>query len=301
MAILLCIFTSLKGVLGVAIAVLSIASQMMHSKIFVLNKKQKNYAIKTELRDSKSILIMYKCLFSLSLCLLGFVIKQILEVEHITDKETIDPSLTKKIISIVLIGCSASFTTVRIAKNLNQLFKHFFYRIILTMMDYFIKIALFSAVASLPIVFCNTFLILGFCMTYLEEIAGGQRANKQYLEGSALDEEEDNSSLQENILIDFIRVIWKKKYTRRIALFFLANLGFMFVEVVYGYLTNSLGLISDAIHMAFDCLALLVGLIAAYLAQGPERQGYSYGMVRIEVLSGFFNGVFLIFIAFKVL
>jgi len=113
--------------------------------------------------------------------------------------------------------------------------------------------------------------------------------------------DEEDSHLNDNVLIDFTREIWKKKYTRRIALFFIANLGFMFIEVLYGYLTNSLGLISDAIHMAFDCLALLVGLIAAYLAQCKEREGYSYGMSRIEVLSGFFNGVFLIFIAFKVL
>lgn len=84
-------------------------------------------------------------------------------------------------------------------------------------------------------------------------------------------------------------------------MFFTANLAFMFVEIIYGYLTNSLGLISDAVHMAFDCLALLVGLIAAYLAQIENRKDYSYGLSRIEVLSGFFNGIFLIFIAFKVL
>jgi len=72
------------------------------------------------------------------------------------------------------------------------------------------------------------------------------------MSGSGIDDDEDNSSLEDNTLIDFIKVIWSKKYTRRIALFFLANLGFMFVEVLYGYLTNSLGLISDALHMAFD-------------------------------------------------
>ena len=138
-------------------------------------------------------------------------------------------------------------------------------------------------------------------MVYLEEITGVHGNNREYLEGSGIDGDEDHSNLNENTLIDFIKVTWSKKYTRRIALFFVANLGFMFVEVLYGYLTNSLGLISDAIHMAFDCLALLVGLIAAYLAQGKEKEGYSYGMTRIEVLSGFFNGVFLIFIAFKVL
>ena len=140
-------------------------------------------------------------------------------------------------------------------------------------------------------------MVLGYCLLYLEEITGIKQPNRKYLTGTGIDEEEDNSSLEDNTLIDFIKVIWKKKYTRRIALFFVANLGFMFVEVLYGYLTNSLGLISDAIHMAFDCLALLVGLIAAYLAQGGEREGYSYGMSRVEVLSGFFNGIFLIFIA----
>jgi solute carrier family 30 (zinc transporter), member 5/7 len=230
------------------------------------------------------------------------VIKQILEVENITDKEVIEPSLTKKVIAVIMIGATASVTNVQVAKNVNQLFKHSFYKVILTLVDYFVKIALFASAVSFQIIFVNTFMVIGYCMLYLEEIIGARHVkdNHQFLQGSGIDEDEDSSNLHENTLIDFIRVIWKKKYTRRIALFFVANLGFMFVEVLYGYLTNSLGLISDAIHMAFDCLALLVGLIASYLAQG-EYKGYSYGMTRIEVLSGFFNGVFLIFIAFKVL
>lgn len=115
------------------------------------------------------------------------------------------------------------------------------------------------------------------------------------------DKDKYDDGLQNNLLVKFIKTIWKKKYSRRIALFFVANLGFMFVEFLYGYLTNSLGLISDALHMAFDCLALLVGLIASYLAQQEKHELYSYGFSRVEVLSGFYNGVFLIFIAFKVL
>jgi hypothetical protein len=247
-------------------------------------------------------LIFYRCILSLALCIFGFVVKQILEVEHITNIEVIEPSLTKKVIAIIMIGVTASVTNVQVAKNVNQLFKHSFYKIILAIADYFIKIALFATAVSFQIIFVNTFMVIGYCMLYLEEIIGARhtRDNHQFLQGSEVDEDEDSSNLHENILVDFIRVIWKKKYTRRIALFFVANLGFMFVEVLYGYLTNSLGLISDAIHMAFDCLALLVGLIAAYLSQ-REFKGYSYGMARVEVLSGFFNGVFLIFIAFKVL
>ena len=36
---------------------------------------------------------------------------------------------------------------------------------------------------------------------------------------------------------------------------------FMFVEALYGWLTNSLGLISDAAHMLFDSTALIIGNI----------------------------------------
>ena len=221
-----------------------------------------------------------------------------MEVENITGIEKVNPSLTWKIISIILIGISTPYSNVSVTKSLNQLFKNFFYKILITILNFFVQTALLSIV-SFPIIFCNTFFMLGYCMIYLEEITGESRSNRQYMQVSEVDEED--SHLNDNVLIDFTREIWKKKYTRRIALFFIANLGFMFIEVLYGYLTNSLGLISDAIHMAFDCLALLVGLIAAYLAQCKEREGYSYGMSRIEVLSGFFNGVFLIFIAFKVL
>ncbi len=79
------------------------------------------------------------------------------------------------------------------------------------------------------------------------------------------------------------------------------NMMFMCVEVIYGYLTNSLGLISDAAHMAFDCIALLIGLIASYISKLNTYNDYGYGLGRIEVLSGFFNGIFLVFVSFKIL
>jgi solute carrier family 30 (zinc transporter), member 5/7 len=85
-------------------------------------------------------------------------------------------------------------------------------------------------------------------------------------------------------------------------LIFLAiNLIFMFVEFFYGVYSNSLGLISDAFHMFSDCCSLLVALAAAYISMSREANAeYSYGYARAEVLSGFFNGVFLIFVAFNV-
>eukprot|EP01097_Dermamoeba_algensis_P009563 TRINITY_DN676_c0_g1_i1.p1 TRINITY_DN676_c0_g1~~TRINITY_DN676_c0_g1_i1.p1 ORF type:complete len:449 (-),score=77.47 TRINITY_DN676_c0_g1_i1:111-1457(-) len=75
---------------------------------------------------------------------------------------------------------------------------------------------------------------------------------------------------------------------------------FMFVELVYGLYSNSLGLISDAFHMLFDCTALAIGLWAAVIAKWEPNAIFSYGYGRVEVLSGFINALFLIFISFFV-
>ncbi|GBN64700.1 putative zinc transporter protein DDB_G0291141 [Araneus ventricosus] len=76
------------------------------------------------------------------------------------------------------------------------------------------------------------------------------------------------------------------------------NLSFAFVELFYGVWTNSLGLISDSFHMFFDCTALLAGLAASVITKWRANDRYPYGYVRAEVLAGFVNGLFLLFIAF---
>eukprot|EP01087_Luapelamoeba_hula_P005529 TRINITY_DN1559_c0_g1_i4.p1 TRINITY_DN1559_c0_g1~~TRINITY_DN1559_c0_g1_i4.p1 ORF type:complete len:514 (-),score=85.30 TRINITY_DN1559_c0_g1_i4:324-1865(-) len=70
----------------------------------------------------------------------------------------------------------------------------------------------------------------------------------------------------------------------------------MFVaELVVGFITNSLALVSDAFHMASDGLSLLIGLFALQMAkrQKPSMR-YSYGLARAEVIGGLVNGVFLL-------
>ena len=75
---------------------------------------------------------------------------------------------------------------------------------------------------------------------------------------------------------------------------------FTFVELLYGAWTNSLGLISDGFHMLFDCTALVVGLYAALMTRWKPTRVFSYGYGRMEVLSGFVNGLFLVVVAFFV-
>lgn len=67
----------------------------------------------------------------------------------------------------------------------------------------------------------------------------------------------------------------------------------MTIQAFYGFLTDSLGLLSDSIHMFFDCLALALGLFAAVSSKWPSSERFPYGFSKIESLSGFGNGVFL--------
>ncbi len=76
---------------------------------------------------------------------------------------------------------------------------------------------------------------------------------------------------------------------------------FTFVELLYGMWTNSLGLISDGFHMLFDSTALLVGLYASLMSRWKPTHLFSYGYGRVEILSGFVNGLFLVGIACFVL
>lgn len=69
------------------------------------------------------------------------------------------------------------------------------------------------------------------------------------------------------------------------------NFIFMVVEAVAGVLTGSLALLSDAAHMLTDVLALSVAAFAALLARAAIRGRYTFGLARMPVLGGLFNGV----------
>ncbi|XP_050665649.1 zinc transporter 7 [Leptidea sinapis] len=102
-------------------------------------------------------------------------------------------------------------------------------------------------------------------------------------------------------LNNWFRLIYSDKNSRNLFMFLLLNLSFAFVELFYGVWTNSLGLISDAFHMFFDCTGLVAGLAASLISKWRANERYSYGYARAEVLAGFVNGLFLLFIAFFIM
>ncbi|XP_042025184.1 probable zinc transporter protein DDB_G0282067 isoform X3 [Salvia splendens] len=93
-----------------------------------------------------------------------------------------------------------------------------------------------------------------------------------------------------------LRHILSERKSRKIALFLLINTAYMVVEFVAGFMSNSLGLISDACHMLFDCAALAIGLYASYISRLPANGQFNYGRGRFEVLSGYANAVFLVLV-----
>ena len=78
---------------------------------------------------------------------------------------------------------------------------------------------------------------------------------------------------------------------RALLICFLLTGGFAIVEVIGGWLANSLALISDAGHMAADAGALLIALVAARLAARPVSDKNSFGYGRAEVIGALVNAL----------
>jgi cobalt-zinc-cadmium efflux system protein len=69
--------------------------------------------------------------------------------------------------------------------------------------------------------------------------------------------------------------------------------GFMLVEAVGGWLTNSLALLSDAGHMLTDAAALGLSLLAMRFGSMPPSPTKTFGYRRFEILAALLNGLAL--------
>ena len=98
-------------------------------------------------------------------------------------------------------------------------------------------------------------------------------------------------------LYEIYSVLSKKRNLKLLTYFLLLNLLFMFVEVIYGLISNSLGLLTDGAHMLLDCTAVIIGLYSSYLSEFKANNNYNFGYLRSEIIGTFINSVFLFFIA----
>lgn len=66
------------------------------------------------------------------------------------------------------------------------------------------------------------------------------------------------------------------------------------VEIIGGIISNSLALLSDAVHNLSDTLAILLAYIAGRVSKRKSNERKTFGYKRIEILAAFFNALVLI-------
>lgn len=75
---------------------------------------------------------------------------------------------------------------------------------------------------------------------------------------------------------------------------FAINLVFTLIEIVGGFLTNSVAVIGDALHDFGDCVALGLAWGLQRVSRRPRDQVYSYGYARLSTLASLLTGVMLV-------
>lgn len=81
---------------------------------------------------------------------------------------------------------------------------------------------------------------------------------------------------------------------KNIKVAFMLNLAFTIVELVGGVLTNSIAILSDAIHDLGDCLSLGLAWYFQKLAKKGGDTSYSYGYKRFSLLGAVINSIVLV-------
>src|SRR4051812_30719358 len=66
---------------------------------------------------------------------------------------------------------------------------------------------------------------------------------------------------------------------------------FMLIELIGGWIANSLALISDAAHNLTDIGAMLLSLFALWIARRPVTPKMSFGYHRAEILGALLSGL----------
>jgi cobalt-zinc-cadmium efflux system protein len=72
------------------------------------------------------------------------------------------------------------------------------------------------------------------------------------------------------------------------------NLAFVAIEATYGFLADSMALLSDAGHNLSDVLGLAIAWGAALLAQRSPTERFTYGLRSSSILAALFNALLLL-------
>ncbi|XP_059206260.1 zinc transporter 4 [Centropristis striata] len=76
-----------------------------------------------------------------------------------------------------------------------------------------------------------------------------------------------------------------KKVMKRLIIAAVLYFLFMMGEIIGGYLSNSLAIMTDAVHMLTDVVGILFSLLALWLSTKPPTKRFTFGLHRLEVVS----------------
>lgn len=91
-----------------------------------------------------------------------------------------------------------------------------------------------------------------------------------------------------------------KAVENRFVLSILLTAAILIAEVIGGFWTGSLALLSDAAHVFMDIFALALSYLALRLSALPADDRHTYGFHRLEVIAALINGVTLGAIAIEI-
>lgn len=87
------------------------------------------------------------------------------------------------------------------------------------------------------------------------------------------------------------------KHNKSLKIVFGITASYLIVEVIVGFISNSLALLSDAAHMLTDVGGQALALFAIWMASKPRNNRKTYGYYRTEIFSALINALVLIFIS----
>jgi cobalt-zinc-cadmium efflux system protein len=83
-------------------------------------------------------------------------------------------------------------------------------------------------------------------------------------------------------------------FTQAFALGIALNIAIVMIELIFGFLGNSMALIADGGHNMSDVLGLVVGWAGAVMAKRSPSPRFTYGLKKASILAALINGLFLL-------
>jgi cobalt-zinc-cadmium efflux system protein len=83
-------------------------------------------------------------------------------------------------------------------------------------------------------------------------------------------------------------------FSRAFALGIALNVAFVLIEAVFGFIANSMALLSDAGHNLADVLGLVIAWAGGALARRGSSARFTYGLKKASILAAVVNGLFLL-------